>query len=149
MAFYTAAANKVPASAVNTPFFAIKAGAKRVLIWEWGLSIRTAPTAAPVWYLQRSTVVGTATSPLTPIPMDAAEGAAVSQFENAWSANPTFSTSAPFARLLGTPVTVGGAFVWTFPKPLVIAPTLSMVLANAIAVGATVGSFDSWAVWEE
>jgi hypothetical protein len=131
-------------------YWQLRSATPRIRIYEVGVSVSVAPTTAPVFQISRATAsLGTASTTLTGIALDAADAAATGIFESAWSGAPTINTS--YQRMMGLPVTAGGGFIWTWPEdsPLVLAGTNALQITNANASGATTGTFVAYVVWEE
>jgi hypothetical protein len=123
----------------------------RLYVVEIGIGVVTAPTAAPSFYLARSTANGTVTTTLAGQPHDPAEGAGVGTMDSVWSVAPTFSTTAKM-RQAGLAAAAGGQIIWTsYDAPWTISNTVAsgLVIANAVAAGATLGAFSVYMVWDE
>jgi hypothetical protein len=123
----------------------------RLYVVEVAIGVVLSPTTAPSFYLSRGTARGTQTTTLAGLPHDPADGAANGTVDTAWSVAPTFSTSNQIRRG-GMGTAQGGFLVWTFyDAPIVIDRTASsgLVLADANASGATVGTFTGYFSWEE
>lgn len=124
--------------------------AQRLKVLEIGIGIASAPTTAPSFQLARSTVVGTSSTTAAGQPYDPADAAAIGTLDSAWSVNPT--SSGVVLRQSGLAVTAGGQLFWTFyDSPLVMAAdtTDGLIVINANASGATVGTMTCYMVWQE
>lgn len=125
----------------------------RLRVLEIGIAIRSAPTTAPAFMLARATSsLGTANVSLAGQAMDAGDANGVGVFESGWSSGPGLNST--YRRMMGLPVTAGGGFIWSWPvdSPLIIGAASTphaLQILNANASGATTGTFDAYAVWEE
>jgi hypothetical protein len=137
----------------DTAYFQVRATAtaQRLKLLRVVVAIQVAPTTAPVFYVARSTAIGTVTTTLAGQPFDTADSAAKGTLDSAFSVAPTFTTGnkmdvGPMA------VTAGGGWVFDFrDSPLVIPDltTAGIVIVNANASGATTGTFSCAAQWQE
>jgi len=149
MPFFCVSGTRAGINVANSPVANLWAPTRKSWVYEVGVSIQTAPTTAPLFALQRSTARGTQSTTLTPIAFDPAAPAATSVLDTAWSVNPTWVTTAPYARSFGLPVTAGGGYIWTFQQPFQIASGAGLTLFNVNASGATLGSFAFYIDYEE
>jgi hypothetical protein len=116
---------------------------------EIGFTITTALTTACGVYLSRGTAAGTSSTTLAGQPHDPGEVAAIGTLDTAYSAAPTFSTSA-FMRYIGLPTTVGSSVVWTFyDNPVIVAASTSAPLVLAGTVAETAGAYSIYMMWDE
>ena len=153
MTRYSAAGSRAGINTANSAMFQIRntGTAHRIFIVELGINVAVAPTTAPAFYVSRSSAVGTNSATLAGQANDPGEPSAVGTLDTTWSVNPTFSTTA-FLRYGGLAVTAGGMLIWTFyDEPLVVKASTSegIVIANANAAGATLGTFTAYATWDE
>lgn len=124
---------------------------QRLRVLQVAIGIASAPTTAPSFYLSRATARGTQTTTVAANPFDTGDAAAIGTIDTAWSVAPTFSTSAQLTRG-GLSTTAGGWWIWDFRDfPLIVPNTTAsgLVVANANAAGATVGTFAGHFIWEE
>lgn len=153
MGRYSAAASPAGVNTANTVYGQLRptTTASRLYIVEIGVSVQTAPTTAPNFYLARSTANGTVSTTLAGQAHDPADVAAIGTMDSVFSVAPTFSTTNKFKQGgLGT--TAGGFLIWTFyDAPIVIDRTVAsgLALVNANASGATLGTFTGHIAWEE
>ena len=114
---------------------AISTGARlKVLEWLITLAAATASTYA----LNRASALGTRTTPTALLAEDAADpaptGIMLVDSALAHSVQPTLA--AEHLERVSLPATIGQGILWTFPVPLAIAVSLSLVLQNLAANGA-------------
>lgn len=152
MARFEIAHNKAGVNTANKVMWQLRTTtATRARVFEIGISIASAPTAAPSWRLARATALGTSTATVTAEEEDPGGPAAVTVLDTTWSADPT--PSATNMRLYATPVTAGSGIVWTWPdhRPLIVPNNVAsgLCIVNAIAAGAALGSFNIYCVYEE
>lgn len=135
-----------PAAATNAPLVDIRASATdRVRVLEIGLLSTAATAVTPS--IERSTTLGTQTSPVAPQAMDPAEGAATSLVATAWSVAPAGSTTLQFRRA-AVPANIGAGFVFTFGGSGLIIPVSSgLVVMNRL--GTTGPVMNGWIVIDE
>jgi hypothetical protein len=148
---YEAANSKAGVNTANTVMWQLRntGTAERLEIVEIGISISTAPTTAPSFYLARASAVGTITTTMVGQPHDTAETTAQGSLDSVFSAAPTINTALPL-RQLGLPVTAGSGLIWTFyDKPLIVPINLGLCIVNANASGATLGVMAAYAAWDE
>lgn len=130
MAIYSGAQTSAVATAANgAGDVACNTGA-RPKVMEYGYFLGAA--TASVVSLRRSSALGTRTSPLVLNPEEPAEPALVGinlvDQAVAFSVQPTLVT--PKLRYLAIGGAIGAGMIWTFPRGLVIANSLSIVLQN-------------------
>lgn len=146
--FSVAGVNTANTQAIN---LACTGTTQRLLVREIAIGVGVAPTTAPSFYLARATARGTQSTTVAALPYDTNDAAAIGTIDTAWSVAPTFSTTAKL-RTGGLAVTAGGWWIWQFlDVPLIIPNTTAsgLVLANANASGATLGTFTGHVVWDE
>ena len=153
MSRYGAAVTAAGVNTANTAYFQIRPNAtsQRVKVLQIVIAVATAPTTAPVFYLSRSTAIGTNSSTLAGQPFDPSDTSSIVNLDGGFSAAPTFSTTNLMA-VGPMAVTIGGGWVWDFrDMPIILAAstTAGLVIANANASGATLGSFRCSAMWQE
>lgn len=132
----------------NSPIVNLWSATRKARILEVGVFIQVAPTTAPVFALQRSTVRGTQTATLAPIRKDENDIAATATLDTAWSANPTFSSAAPHVRAGGVPLAIGNGVIWSLGE-LEVAIGGGLTVFNINAAGATLGSFAGYVYYDE
>jgi hypothetical protein len=102
----------------------------RPRIMEIGIFLGAA--TASTYALNRTTALGTRTSPVALLPEEpgdpALTGITLVDSAIAHSAQPTFA--ATDFRTIALPATIGTGMVWTFPKGYVIAVSLSVAIVN-------------------
>jgi hypothetical protein len=149
---YEVGLTKAGVNTANTVMWALRAPTRRTWLHELGIFVDTAPTTAPQFVLARNTA-GTITSTTTTggQPNVPEASASTSTLDSAWSAAPTFTTTGPFMRRITLPVSAGQGVIWTWPEGLVINTTITttLVIANAVASGATLGAFSIYVSWDE
>jgi hypothetical protein len=149
-AYASVSVAKAGVNTANTVMWQLKTAAgERARITEVGIFITVAPTTAPQFVLARSTGLGTSTTSIAGTALDPADGASTVTLDTVWSAAPTFTTTGPFLRGMGLPVTAGSGIIWTFPDPLIVAVSSGLCIANAVASGATLGSMTCYVNWQE
>jgi hypothetical protein len=124
--------------------------AQRIKVLEIGVGIASAPTTAPSFQLVRSTAVGTSSTTAAGQPYDPADAAAIGTLDSAWSVAAT--SSGTVMRQSGLAVTNGGQLFWTFyDMPLIMTAdtTDGLLVINANASGATLGTMTCYMVWQE
>jgi hypothetical protein len=150
---FSVALNRAGVNTANTVLAEMRTTASaRMTLWEMIVTMAVLPTTAPRLVLARATNTpagGTNNAPLQDDPAGTGPTSAVSFFLTGQSTVPTFATSGPWHRVTGLPLTLGAAFVWSFPRGLVVPVSGSLLLANLNASGATLGSFDISANWSE
>lgn len=149
MARYAVAANKAGVNTANTQMFMIRAGAgQSTFLLELALSIEVAPTTGPAWRLNRPTAAGTASTQATPQAEEPDAIAALTRLDSAWSVAPTAAGSD--MRRYTTPNAIGSGIVWTwYERPLRIPAAGGLIVINANAAGATLGTFACYAIVQE
>jgi hypothetical protein len=149
---YAVAVNRAGVNTANTVLAEIRASSSaRVFLEELGVSMAVLPSTAPRLVLARATNTPAGGTNNTPVPLDPDDGASLtSLILTGQSTAPTFTTAGPWGQVGGLPLTLGSGFLWTFPgNGLVIPRSASLLLANLLASGATLGSFDIYAKWRE
>jgi hypothetical protein len=149
---YAVAISKAGVNVANTVMWQVKTSASvRCRIMEMGIFVTSAPTTAPMFCLARSTALGTSTTTTLGQAEDAADVAALGTFDSAWSSAPTFTTTGPFLRLAGLPVTAGSGIIWTWGPgyELIVPASAGLCIANINASGSTVGNFVCYMKWRE
>ncbi len=124
---------------------------QRLRILQIAVGVASAPSTAPSFYLARATARGTQSTTVAALPFDTNDAAALGAIDTAWSVAPTFTTTAQLVRG-GLSTTAGGWWVWDFRDSPIIVPATAgsgLVLVNANASGATVGTFTGHFIWEE
>ena len=110
----------------------------RPRIMECGIFLGAA--TASTYGLQRSTALGTRTSPVALVPEDPADatltGITLWDMAVAFSAEPT--ESGTDLRRIAVPASIGAGVVFTFPRGLVIAASGSLVIVNLATNSAAV-----------
>lgn len=149
---YELGVSKAGVNTANTVMWQLRAPTRRTRLYELGIFVEVAPTTAPQFVLARATAGGTSTTSTLGQALDPTDAAATSTLDSAWSAAPTFNTAGPFLRRLALPITAGAGIIWTWPdQPLVITSTATtfLVIANAVATGATLGQFSVYCRFDE
>lgn len=152
MVVYSVGVNRAGVNTANTVLAELRCSASaRAFLREFGISMAVLPTTAPRFVLARATNTPTTGTNNVPIPADPADGASLSSFFlTGWGTVPTFNTAGPWIEVAGLPLTLGAGLFWTFPgQGLVVPLSGSLILADLNASGATLGSFDIYAKWEE
>jgi hypothetical protein len=124
---------------------------QRLRVLQIAIGVASAPSTAPSFYIARATARGTQTTTVSALPFDTNDAAALGAIDTAWSVAPTFSTTAQLVRG-GLSTTAGGWWVWDFRDSPIIVPATAgagLLIANANASGATVGTFTGHFIWEE
>lgn len=152
MRVYGSGVSRAGVNTANTAYFNLSGGTTNQLdISEIKVAVVVAPTTAPEFYLSRATARGTQTATITGQALDPADPASFGTLDSTWSVNPTFSTT-NWIDIGALAVTAGGIWVWTFyDQPLVIPATAGagICLVNAVASGATLGTFAASYRWQE
>lgn len=152
MAVYSAGFSVAGVNTANSTLVNLKtASTDRAELLEVGVFLSVLPTTTPDLVIARMLAVGTgAITSTASVANDPADAAAATVVETAWATTrPTFTTTGPFARRGGIPLTLGNGIIWTFPVPMKAAVSTGIVLANVAASGATLGNFTGWFVWNE
>jgi hypothetical protein len=96
-----------------------------------------AAATASTYGLNRPTALGTRTSPVALLAEDSADpaltGIALIDSALAWSAQPTLA--AEDLRRIALPATIGTGVIWTFPRGITLATSLSLALVNRATNG--------------
>jgi hypothetical protein len=102
----------------------------RPKIMEWGAFLGAA--TASRYSLRRMTNIGTRTTPVALEAEDPGDpvlaGINLVDCAIAWSGEPTESAVA--LAVIGLPATIGVGIIWTFPRGLTIANSLSLAIVN-------------------
>jgi hypothetical protein len=152
MAVYSAGFSVAGVNTANTVLLNLKTAASdRATLLEVGIFLSVLPTTTPDIVLARMTAVGTGAITTTAnIAHDSGDAAAASTVETAWATTrPTFTTTGPFFRRGGIPLTLGNGLIWSFAQPIRLAVSTGLVLANVAASGATLGNFTGYLGWDE
>lgn len=152
MSRYQASSSKAGVNTAGTIMWQLRptTAAQRIKVLEIGVGIASAPTTAPSFQLVRSTAVGTSSTTAAGQPYDPADSAAIGTLDSAWSVAAT--SSGTVMRQSGLAVTAGGQLFWTFyDMPLILAAdtTDGLLVINANASGATLGTMTCYMVWQE
>lgn len=151
-ATYGVSLNRAGVNTANTVLAELRAASTaRAILRQLKITMAVLPTTAPRFVLARPTNTPAGGTNNTPIPFDNADAAALSSYiATGWSTTPTFATSGPWIDVGGLPLTLGAGLIWTYPGQGLVVPTSgSLILADLNASGATLGSFDISAIWEE
>jgi hypothetical protein len=149
MARYSVTNNKAGVNTANTTMWSLRAASgQRVWLYELGVFVEAAPTAAPVIRLNRQTANGTITTSITPQAEDSGNAAAVTLLDSVWSVAPTLAGTDLRRVPLPNAVGAGVVFTW-YDSPLVIPVSGGLAIVNAIAAGATLGSLTTYAYFGE
>lgn len=129
-----------PAAAANAALVDVLCNASiRARVLEIGL-FNTAATAATLT-LERTTAIGTRTTPVNPVPGDTGDGTpATANVATAWSVQPTFSGTA--MRRYQLAAVIGAGVVWTFGMGDLVVPlsgSLAVVNRGGAATGVLAG----------
>lgn len=150
MGRYGAAGSPPGVNTANTTYLQLRptSASATVRLIRIVAAISTAPSNAPIWVLQRSTAVGTATTSPTVKPFDTAD-ASLAAVDTVLSVQPTL-TAGPLDTG-AYPSAIGNAWVFAFNDgPIIIRGTANGIcLVNTVAAGATLGVFQVSAVWDE
>jgi hypothetical protein len=152
MSRYQASSSKAGVNTAGTIMWQLRptSAAQRMKVLEIGIGVAVAPTTAPSFQLARSSAVGTSTTTAAGQPYDQADTAAIGTLDSAWSVNPT--SAGVTLRQSGLAVTAGGQLFWGFyDVPLVMFADITdgLLIINANASGATLGTMTCYMVWQE
>lgn len=152
MSRYQASSSKAGVNTAGTIMWQLRptSASQRMKVLEIGIGVSVAPTTAPSFQLARSTAVGTSTTTAAGQPYDQADTASIGTLDSAWSVNPT-STGVTL-RQSGLAVTAGGQLFWAFydlPLVMFADTTDGLLIVNANASGATLGTMTCYMVWQE
>jgi len=107
----------------------------RPKIMEVGFFLGAA--TASTYGLNRTTALGTRTTPVALLAEDAADpaltGITLVDTALAWSVQPTFASDD--LRRIALPATIGTGVIWTFPRGITLATSLSLALVNRATNG--------------
>lgn len=138
---YSASHKKAGILAANSQMWMIRSAATdSVKVSAIQVSVVIAPTNAPEWLLYKvTTALGTATTQVVPVNLENAADAATARLDAVWSTAPTI----PALEFDGyaTPVSIGSGIVFSWGDYVQIGPTNGLLIVNATAGGATLGSF--------
>ncbi|MET0418390.1 MAG: hypothetical protein ABW022_20455 [Actinoplanes sp.] len=148
---YEIGLSKAGVNTANTVMWQLRAPTRRSVLYELGIFVDSAPTTAPQFVLARATAGGTSSTSAVGLALIPEAPAATTTLDSAWSSAPTFNTSGTMIRRCTLPVTAGSGIVWGFPDGLAITTTATtnLIIANAVASGATLGQFTVYASWRE
>jgi hypothetical protein len=127
------------------------AASDRLRLIEMGVFSEVAPSNAPIPYLQRMNAVGTgAITSAAGVPHDNNETAATGVVETAWATlRPTILANTRLRRF-SFAAAAGNGIVWDFRNaPIIIPASGGLLLVNAAAAGATLGTIGGYFVWDE
>lgn len=148
---YEIGISKAGVNTANTVMWQLRSPTRRTVLYELGIFVDTAPTTAPQFVLARALTAGTSSTSTVGQQLVPEAPTATATMDSAWSAAPTFTTTGPFIRRMTLPVTAGSGIIWTFPEGLIVTSTATtgLIIANAVASGATLGQFSLYASWDE
>lgn len=151
MARYGLSVSKAGVNTAATTYVNLWSPTNEIYIREISLSVSSAPTTAPDFYLVRSTVRGTQSTSANGTIMSPTPGpASVAVVDSAWSVNPTVAAATTALRRLGLAVTAGGGVIYSFARgDFEIGAGAGLAIVNANASGATLGAFTFSFDWEE
>jgi hypothetical protein len=153
MSRYGAGVTRAGINTADTAWFNLVGGTgDRLQVREVKVNIAVAPTTPPVFYLARTTARGTQASTLLGQNFDLADAPTIGTLDvtGTGGSQPTF-TAASRIDIQGMPVTAGGTLVFPFyDDPIVIPATAAagLALCNAVASGATTGTFYCSMIWD-
>jgi len=151
MSRYALAVSKAGVNTATTHYVSLWTPTNTVFVLEIGISVTTAPTTAPDFYIVRSTARGTQSttangSAISPQPAPASVGVV----DSAWSVAATNNAATTAIRRIGLPVTAGSGVIWSFERgELVLGNGTGLAIINANASGATLGAFSFYFDWVE
>jgi hypothetical protein len=138
MALYSLARRGTATTSGNAVWDVAAATGVRPKIMELGLFLGAA--TASTYDLFRTTALGTRTTPIALVAEDpgdpALAGINLVDSAIAFSVEPTETTTA--LRRIGLPATIGTGVIWTFPRGITIANSLSLALINGATNSAAV-----------
>jgi hypothetical protein len=150
---YGVSHTKAGVNTADTVMWQLRPGSNDdMFIYEIGLSIATAPTNGPQWRLARSATTGTSATQATPVLEDPGTNTANGRLDLTWSVASTVAAQSAFSdlRRFTTAATIGNGIVWTwYDKPLYVAAGTGLTIANGVAAGTTVGSFQIYVRFDE
>lgn len=131
MALYRQARNSVVTTSGNVAADVAASTGIRPRLMEWDLFLGAATASS--FSLRRTTALGTRTSPVALVPEDPGDpsltGITLADMAVAFSAEPTEDATNRLA-LIGLPATIGTGVIWTFPRGLALAVSLSLAIVN-------------------
>lgn len=150
---YSVSHTKAGVNTADTVMWMLRPGSNDDLyVYEIGLSISVAPTAGPMFRLAKATALGTTPVQATPQLEGPGTNTANARLDISWATSPTIGTQASFTDLRRfTPTNaIGNGIVWTwYDTPLYIPVGGGMCIANGVAAGTTLGSFNIYARVDE
>lgn len=149
---YMLGLSKAGVNTANTVMWQVRAPTRLTRIKTVGIFVEVAPTTAPQFVLARATAGGTSTTSTVGQLGNPIGIAATTTVDSAWSSAPTFTTSGPFLAKATLPVTAGSGVYFDIGEGIWCrngTATDNLVIANAVATGATVGSFGLHVIWDE
>lgn len=153
MTRYGTAHTKAGVNTADTVMWMLRPGSNDdIFIYEIGLSVQVVPTTGPMWRLIRASTLGTQTAQTTPQLEDSGTNTANARMDVTWSSAPTVSAQSSNVDLRRyTPTNaIGNGIVWTwYDKPLYVAASSGLCIANGNAAGATLGSFHVYVRFDE
>lgn len=130
MALYRQARNSTVTTSGNCAADVAISTGIRLRLMEWDIFLGAA--TASTFSLRRTSAIGTRTSPLALVPEDEGDptltGITLVDMAVAFSAEPTEVSDR--LALIGLAATIGVGIIWTFPRGLVLATSLSFVVVN-------------------
>jgi hypothetical protein len=130
MAIYTLGVRTSNGTIANANFEARTASTERARIIEMGVFLAAA-TACTIGLGRPAAIGVTPTSPVTVLPNDPADAAGTVTTALAWGTGPT--VPAAYLRRIALPATIGAGVIWTFPNPLIVSISSSIILWNITA----------------
>lgn len=130
MALYSLGRRSTSTTSGNAALDIANSTGVRPRVMECGLFLGAA--TASRYSLRRTSALGTRTSPVALLPEDPADptltGITLVDMAVAFSAEPTEVSDS--LRVIGLPATIGTGVVWTFPRGLAIATSLSLAIIH-------------------
>jgi hypothetical protein len=151
MAGYAVSLNRAGINTANSPLLELRTpSTTRARVFQVKITFAVLSTTAPRFVLARPTNTPAGGTNNTPIPLDNADAASLCSFiSTGWTTAPTFATSGPWIEVGGLPLTLGAGLIWSYPIPMVLPVSSSLILADLNASGATLGSYDVSFIWDE
>ena len=151
---YMLGLSKAGVNTANTVMWQVRSpsGGRLTRVKRLGIFVEVAPTTAPQFVLARATAGGTSTTSTLGQVGNPTAPPALTTVDSAWSSAPTFTTAGPFLGKATLPITAGSGVYFDLEDGIWMranTATDNLVIANAVASGATLGSFGLHVIWDE
>ncbi len=143
MSIYSIGRRSAVTTSGNASFDVACSTGVRPKIMEWGIFLAAA--TASTFALNRPSTLGTRTSPVALLAEDAADPAlaGINLVDSAVAVSAEPTEAAADLRRIGLPATIGVGVIWTFPRGITLANSLSLI---SLAAATNANAHDHHAV---